>query len=193
MHHFAAYENGQPVGFGRAIDMRAGVALMGGDVAPSARRRGVYRALVHARWEHAVARGTPLLVVQAGHMSAPVLTGLGFQSHGVLALFVDPKSRARQGSSARACASSTVDPLTRARLIASVESLARFVVTAGRRERAAEPDRPPRAQEKVPAVPRARPRAAPRAIASSCATVGGREPRPHQSDRGGRQPVVLRR
>ena len=90
VHHFAAYEDGQPVGFGRAIDMRSGVALMGGDVAPSARRRGVYRALVHARWEHAVARGTPLLVVQAGRMSAPVLAGLGFQSHGMLQLFVDP-------------------------------------------------------------------------------------------------------
>jgi GNAT superfamily N-acetyltransferase len=90
VHHFAAYEEDRPVGFGRAIDMRYGVALMGGDVAPSARRRGVYRALVHARWQHAVARGTPLLVVQAGHMSAPVLDGLGFRRQGVLKLFVDP-------------------------------------------------------------------------------------------------------
>jgi GNAT superfamily N-acetyltransferase len=90
VHHFAAYEDDRPVGFGRAIDMPGGVALMGGDVAPAARRRGVYRALVHARWEHAVARGTPLLVVQAGRMSEPVLTGLGFRSHGVLELFVDP-------------------------------------------------------------------------------------------------------
>jgi GNAT superfamily N-acetyltransferase len=70
--------------------MDAGVALMGGAVMPSARRRGVYRALVHARWQHAVARGTPLLVVQAGHMSEPVLAGLGFRSHGVLRLLVDP-------------------------------------------------------------------------------------------------------
>ncbi|MGN6798555.1 MAG: GNAT family N-acetyltransferase [Gaiellaceae bacterium] len=90
VHHFAAYENGRPIGFGRAIDMDAGVALMGGAVLPAARNRGVYRALVHARWEHAVARGTPLLVVQAGHMSEPVLTGLGFASHGPLALYVDP-------------------------------------------------------------------------------------------------------
>ena len=90
VHHFAAYEDGQPVGFGRAIDMDHGVALMGGAVLPAARGRGVYRALVHARWEHAVARGTPLLVVQAGHMSAPVLAGLGFRSHGMLQLFVDP-------------------------------------------------------------------------------------------------------
>ncbi|HEY2778132.1 MAG TPA: GNAT family N-acetyltransferase [Gaiellaceae bacterium] len=91
VHHFAAYENGHPVGFGRAIDMEAGVALMGGDVLPSARRRGVYRALVHARWEHAVARDTPLLVVQAGRMSAPVLHGLGFSPHGTLRLYADPE------------------------------------------------------------------------------------------------------
>ena len=90
VHHFAAYEGGRPVGFGRAIDLDPGLALMGGAVLPAARNRGVYRALVHVRWQHAVARGTPLLVVQAGRMSAPVLTGLGFRRHGVLELFVDP-------------------------------------------------------------------------------------------------------
>jgi hypothetical protein len=89
VHHFAAYDGDRPVGFGRAIDMTQGVALMGGDVAASARRRGVYRALVHARWQHAVARRTPLLVVQAGRMSAPVLTGLGFRRHGTIRLFMD--------------------------------------------------------------------------------------------------------
>lgn len=90
VHHFAAYDDDRPIGFGRAIDMDAGVALMGGAVLPTARGRGVYRALVHTRWEHAVARGTPLLVVQAGRMSAPVLSNLGFGSHGMLQLFVDP-------------------------------------------------------------------------------------------------------
>lgn len=89
VHEWAAYDNGAPVGFGRAIDMAEGAALMGGAVLPSARGRGVYRALVHARWEHAVARGTPLLVVQAGRMSAPILTGLGFESHGEIRLYAD--------------------------------------------------------------------------------------------------------
>ena len=88
-HHWAAFDDGRPVGFGRAVDLADGVALMGGAVLPEARGRGVYRALVHARWEYAVARGTPLLVVQAGHMSAPVLDGLGFERHGELRLFVD--------------------------------------------------------------------------------------------------------
>ena len=69
--------------------MDGGVALMGGAVLPEARRSGVYRALVHARWEHAARRGTPLLVVQAGRMSAPVLDGLGFVRHGDVRLFVD--------------------------------------------------------------------------------------------------------
>ena len=89
VHHWAAYVDGTPVGFGRAIDMDEGAALMGGAVLPSARGRGVYRALVHARWQHAARRGTPLLVVQAGRMSAPVLAGLGFESHGEIRLFAD--------------------------------------------------------------------------------------------------------
>ncbi|HET9991703.1 MAG TPA: GNAT family N-acetyltransferase, partial [Kofleriaceae bacterium] len=89
VHEWAAYDDGAPVGFGRAIDMAEGAALMGGAVLPSARGRGVYRALVHARWEHAVARGTPLLVVQAGRMSAPILAGLGFESHGEIRLYAD--------------------------------------------------------------------------------------------------------
>ena len=88
-HHWAAYDKGRPVGFGRGIDMEQGVALMGGAVLPEARRRGVYRALVRARWDHAVARGTPLLVVQAGPMSTPVLDGLGFERHGQIRLFAD--------------------------------------------------------------------------------------------------------
>jgi GNAT superfamily N-acetyltransferase len=89
VHHFSAFADGKRVGFGRAIDMDGGVALMGGAVLPEARRRGVYRALVRARWDHAAQRGTPLLVVQAGSMSAPVLDGLGFERHGEIRLFVD--------------------------------------------------------------------------------------------------------
>ena len=88
-HHWAAYAYGLPIGFGRALDMAEGVALMGGAVLAEARGRGVYRALVHARWHHAAARGTPLLVVQAGAMSAPVLDGLGFERHGEVHLFTD--------------------------------------------------------------------------------------------------------
>jgi GNAT superfamily N-acetyltransferase len=89
VHHFSAFLDGTRVGFGRAIDMQGGVALMGGAVLPEARGNGVYRALVRARWDHAAARGTPLLVVQAGDMSRPVLERLGFESHGDIHLYVD--------------------------------------------------------------------------------------------------------
>jgi GNAT superfamily N-acetyltransferase len=89
VHHFSALLDGVRVGFGRAIDMDGAVALFGGSVLPEARGRGVYRALVRARWEHAVARDTPTLVVQAGSMSAPVLAGLGFAAHGEIELYID--------------------------------------------------------------------------------------------------------
>jgi GNAT superfamily N-acetyltransferase len=89
VHHWAGFLGGKRVGIGRAIDMEHGVALYGGAVLPEARGHGVYRALVHVRWNHAVARGTPLLVVQAGPMSRPVLAGLGFEPHGEIELYCD--------------------------------------------------------------------------------------------------------
>ena len=89
VHHWAGFLDEERVGIGRAIDMDEGVALFGGAVLPDARGRGVYRALVRARWEHAVARGTPLLVAQAGPMSRPVLAGLGFEPHGEIQLYCD--------------------------------------------------------------------------------------------------------
>jgi GNAT superfamily N-acetyltransferase len=89
VHHFSAFLGGKRVGFGRAIDMATAVALFGGSVLPEARGKGVYRALVRARWDHAVERGTPTLVVQAGAMSTPVLAGLGFERHGAIRLYVD--------------------------------------------------------------------------------------------------------
>jgi GNAT superfamily N-acetyltransferase len=98
VHHFAALIDGRFVGFGRAVDMHGGVALMGGAVLPESRGRGVYRALVRARWEHAAARGTPLLVVQAGPISAPVLDRLGFRRHGDVHLYADPRVGSRHGN-----------------------------------------------------------------------------------------------
>jgi GNAT superfamily N-acetyltransferase len=89
VHHFSALLDGRRVGFGRAIDAATAVALFGGSVLPEARGKGVYRALVRARWDHAVERGTPTLVVQAGAMSTPVLEGLGFERHGAIRLYVD--------------------------------------------------------------------------------------------------------
>ena len=43
------------------------------------RGRGIYRALVRARWDDAVACGTPALTVLAGRLSGPILEKLGFE------------------------------------------------------------------------------------------------------------------
>jgi predicted GNAT superfamily acetyltransferase len=54
--------------------------LVAGATMPWARGRGLYRALVRKRWDHAVERGTPALVTQAvPDTSYPILKRLGFQ------------------------------------------------------------------------------------------------------------------
>ena len=68
---------------GRAGDRRRSASTASrSSAARRCRRRaaaGRYRALVAARWEDAVARGTPVLVTQAGAMSRPILARLGFR------------------------------------------------------------------------------------------------------------------
>jgi GNAT superfamily N-acetyltransferase len=66
-----------------------GVFLGGAATLPEARGRGAFRALVHARWEEAVRRGTPFLAVDAGPQSRPVLERLGFQRIGEIESFLD--------------------------------------------------------------------------------------------------------
>ena len=54
--------------------------LIGGSTAEWARGRGVYRALVRARWNYAAARGTPALVTDADPATSyPILRSLGFE------------------------------------------------------------------------------------------------------------------
>jgi predicted N-acetyltransferase YhbS len=77
---FIALVDGEIVGSAGVSYNEAGVYLGGGNVLPAARGRGVYRALVRARWDAAVARGTPALVTQAGKMSRPILERLGFRT-----------------------------------------------------------------------------------------------------------------
>ncbi len=76
---FAAWLDGRMASVGRAIYTRAGGYLMGGSTAVWARGRGAYRAVVRARWDEAVRRGTPALAVGAGPMSRPILERLGFE------------------------------------------------------------------------------------------------------------------
>jgi hypothetical protein len=76
---FAAWLDGRMASVGRAIFTRAGGYLVGGSTATWARGRGAYRAVVRARWDEAVRRGTPALAVGAGPMSRPILERLGFE------------------------------------------------------------------------------------------------------------------
>jgi GNAT superfamily N-acetyltransferase len=77
---YLAYVGGEPVARASAAFGEHAVSLFGGATLPDARGRGAYRALVAARWEDAVARGTPVLVTQAGRMSRPILAQLGFRA-----------------------------------------------------------------------------------------------------------------
>ena len=76
---FAAWVDGRMASVGKAIYTRAGGYLLGGSTATWARGRGGYRAVVRARWDEAVRRGTPALAVGAGAMSRPILERLGFE------------------------------------------------------------------------------------------------------------------
>jgi hypothetical protein len=75
---YLAYLDGEPVATARATFAPHGVVMNGGSTLPRARGRGAYRALVAARWDDAVARGTPYLTTVARPMSAPILERMGF-------------------------------------------------------------------------------------------------------------------
>jgi len=76
---FAAWLDGRMASTGRAVYTRAGGYLLGSATAKWARGRGACRAVVRARWDEAVRRGTPVLAVGAGTMSRPILERLGFE------------------------------------------------------------------------------------------------------------------
>jgi GNAT superfamily N-acetyltransferase len=82
-----AYLDDEPVGFGRTVFTPFGALMLGGATLPSARGKGVYTSLVHARWDEAAARGVSRLLVAAGPESTPILERLGFEQMGRLRLF----------------------------------------------------------------------------------------------------------
>ena len=89
---FAAELDGGLAGVGRSIPGDRGVFLIAGAVAEWARGRGVYLALVRARWEDAVARGTPALVTEAvADTSYPILKRLGFVDVCTIRRLEDPR------------------------------------------------------------------------------------------------------
>jgi GNAT superfamily N-acetyltransferase len=87
---FIALVDDRVVGTCYAAFSDQGVNLFGGSVLPEARGRGVYRAMLQARWDAAVERGTPALTVQAGRMSRPILERRGFEFVAPVRIFVDP-------------------------------------------------------------------------------------------------------
>jgi hypothetical protein len=87
---YLAFVDGHPIAVGSAARTSAGVvALTGGATLPEARGRGAYRALVRARWDYAVAAGTPVLVTQASGLSRPILDRLGFRAVGPVIELID--------------------------------------------------------------------------------------------------------
>jgi hypothetical protein len=76
---FVAILDGRPAATAMSVPSPRGVFLIGAATAPWARGRGLYRALVRARWDDAVRRGTPALVTHANpDTSLPILARLGF-------------------------------------------------------------------------------------------------------------------
>jgi hypothetical protein len=86
---YLAFVDEQPVARATAVFTEHGALLFGGATLGRARGRGAYRALVRARWEDAVARGTSVLVTHAGTMSKPILARLGFHEVSRIAILVD--------------------------------------------------------------------------------------------------------
>jgi hypothetical protein len=86
---YLAFVDGRAVARATAAFTEHGVLLFGGATLPDARGRGAYHALVRARWDDAVARGTPVLVTHAGAMSRPILERLGFEAVSRVEILVD--------------------------------------------------------------------------------------------------------
>lgn len=80
-HFFLAFVDDRPAGTAGYITKPHCAYLVGGNVLPPFRGRGVYRALLDTRLREICALGLPLAVTQAREgTSAPILDALGFQT-----------------------------------------------------------------------------------------------------------------
>jgi len=101
--HFLATLDGRPAATGTAIPSPRGMFLIAGSTAPWARRRGLSRALVHARWRYAVESGAPALVTHADPgTSYPILRRLGFEDVCTITRLEDPRAAQSAGSTSPA-------------------------------------------------------------------------------------------
>jgi hypothetical protein len=85
----AVWLDGEVVAAGTSAPTAHGLLLYGGATVAPARGRGAYRALIRARWDDAVARGTPALITQGGSMSRPILERIGFERVGEVHMLLD--------------------------------------------------------------------------------------------------------
>jgi hypothetical protein len=89
---FLARLDGRPAATAMAVPSGRGVFLIAGATAPWARGRGLYRALVRARWDYAVERGTPALITQADPATSyPILKHVGFEDVCMIRRLEDPQ------------------------------------------------------------------------------------------------------
>lgn len=80
-HFYLARVDGEPAGTAGFIMKPRCAYLIGGNVLPAFRSRGLYRALLDARLAAVASRGIPLAVTHAREAtSAPILERLGFES-----------------------------------------------------------------------------------------------------------------
>jgi predicted GNAT family acetyltransferase len=86
---YLAWIDGVPVAAASATFTNVGVLLHAGSTKRTARGRGAYRALVAARWDDALQRGTPMLVTRAGPQSRPILQRMGFEELAEIHFLVD--------------------------------------------------------------------------------------------------------
>jgi len=77
---YLAYVDGEPVASGDIVFLPFAGFLSGASTLRDFRGRGIYRALVRARWDEAVRRGTPALLIGAGNMSRPIVERIGFRA-----------------------------------------------------------------------------------------------------------------
>jgi GNAT superfamily N-acetyltransferase len=89
---YLAYVDGEPVGSADMLFLPFAGFLSGASTLPEYRSRGIYRALIRARWDEAVRRGTPALIVGAGRMSRPILERIGFRAVAEQHLLLDRSS-----------------------------------------------------------------------------------------------------
>jgi GNAT superfamily N-acetyltransferase len=89
-HALLALVDGEPAGHaGLTLFPPFGAIINGGAVRPKFRGRGIYRALVAARLEIARNAGVSGLTVWGGHMSAPILARMGFETVGWRRFYLD--------------------------------------------------------------------------------------------------------